>query len=254
MEARDFELLIGQKIIEKYHSDDTRQSVFEWVGRTWDLLDDVWPPAYSPGGELYADLIPFGAMTSFLEMGCGTGIMSVLAALAGCRVVVGLDINPAAVRNTEMNAERHGVADRVTARVSDLYSAVQPGERFDGIYWNPPFLDAPEEDIDSSIWHETMFDPAYSKLRRFLREGLDLLNPGGRMYLWFGEALGNPTLVRDLADEVGIDLRIIKKLEMSAVPDALADAFPDHVVDAAENAEWHLHLIELEPRNGAHGQ
>src|SRR5437016_12344711 len=130
MEARDFELLIGQNIIDKYHSDTSRPRVFEWVGLEWDLLDDVWPPAYSPGGELYADLSPFRDMSSFLEMGCGTGIMSVLAARAGCDKVVGLDINPAAVRNTELNARRHGVADRVTARVSDLYSAVGVGERF----------------------------------------------------------------------------------------------------------------------------
>ncbi|QUQ65275.1 methyltransferase [Kutzneria sp. CA-103260] len=253
MEARDFELLIGQNIIDKYHSDVSRESVFEWVGLEWDLLDDVWPPIYSPGGELYADEIPFVEMSSFLEMGCGVGIMSVLAALAGCRTVVGLDINPAAVRNTEMNAERHSVADRVTARESDLYSAIRPGERFDGIYWNPPFLDAPEDVVDSSIWHETMFDPAYSKLRRFLRGALDLLNPGGRVYLWFGEALGNPSLIGDLAEELGLQLRTIKRLELSAVPEALADAFPDHVVNAAEHAQWHLHLLELTPmtRNGA---
>lgn len=251
MEARDFELLIGQKIIDKYHSDTSRTSVFEWVGLEWDLLEDVWPPAYSPGGELYAEQIPFGEMSSFLEMGCGTGIMSVLAARAGCRSVLALDINPAAVRNTLMNAVRHGVGDRVAARVSDLYSAVRPGERFDGIYWNPPFLDAPEDVVDSSIWHETMFDPAYAKLRRFLTGAAGLLNPGGHVYLWFGEALGNPTLIRDLAADAGLELAILERLEMSAVPEALADAFPDHVVNAADNAEWHLHLIELTPRKEA---
>lgn len=100
MEARDFELQIGQKIIEKYRSDSARPDVFELVGREWDLVDEVWPPTYSPGGELFADLIPFKSMSSFLEMGCGTGIMSVLAALAGVERVVGLDIDPAAVRNT----------------------------------------------------------------------------------------------------------------------------------------------------------
>jgi release factor glutamine methyltransferase len=249
MEARDFELLIGQNIIEKYHSDSTRPDVFELVGLEWDLLDDVWPPAYSPGGELFADLIPLASMSSFLEMGCGTGIMSVLAALAGVRRVVGLDINPVAVRNTELNAKRHGVADRVTARESDLYSAVGPDERFDGIYWNPPFLNAPEEMMDSSIWYETMFDPAYTKMRRFLAEGRGLLTPRGRAYLWFGEALGNPTLVRDLAEETGYELHVLKKIEMSEIPEALVDAFPAGLTDrdGDKNAAWHLHLLELRP-------
>ncbi|MFC0110068.1 methyltransferase [Kibdelosporangium aridum] len=250
MEARDFELIIGQNIIDRYHADDTRSDVFELLGRQWDLLDDVWPPAYSPGGELYADLIPFGEMSAFLEMGCGTGIMSVLAALAGTKRVLGLDLNPNAVRNTEMNAKRHGVADRVTARESDLYSAVEPGEKFDGIYWNPPFFDAPEEFVDNSIWHETMFDPNFAKLRTFLKDGLDLLTPSGKVYLWFGEALGNPTLVGDLAKETGYTLNILKKVEMDEIPEALADAFPADLVGGDPgngHAAWHLHLIELTP-------
>lgn len=226
--------------------------MFELVGLEWDLLDDVWPPAYSPGGELFADMIPFANMSAFLEMGCGTGVMSVLAAIAGVERVVGLDINPAAVRNTEMNADRHGVAGQVTARESDLYSAVDPGERFDGIYWNPPFLNAPDDVVDSSIWHETMFDPAYAKLRRFLAQGRELLTPNGRAYLWFGEAVGNPTLVSDLAWETGYELDVLRKIEMSEIPDALADAFPADLVGGNEDedgdAAWHLHLIELSPQ------
>lgn len=250
MEARDFELRIGQNIIDKYRSDSTRPDVFELVGLEWDLLDEVWPPAYSPGGELFADRIPFHDMSSFLEMGCGTGVMSVLAALAGVERVVGLDINPAAVRNTELNAERHGVADRVTARTSDLYSAVSPDERFDGIYWNPPFLNAPKEDMDSSIWHETMFDPAYDKLRRFLADGRRLLTPRGRAYLWFGEALGNPTLISDLAADTGYEVGVLMRMEMSEIPEALADVFPDDLIggEGNENAAWYLHLLELTPR------
>ncbi|MGW5049951.1 methyltransferase [Actinokineospora sp. NPDC004072] len=250
MEARDFELLIGQNIIDRYQSDNTRPEVFHLVGMEWDLLDDVWPPTYSPGGELFADRIPFAEMSAFLEMGCGTGIMSVLAALAGVQRVLGLDINPAAVRNTELNAQRHGVADRVTARVSNLYSAVEPGERFDGIYWNPPFLNAPEDGVDSSIWHETMFDPAYAKLRRFLSEGRDLLTPRGRAYLWFGEALGNPTLVGDLAAETGYALDVLQKVEMSEIPEALVDAFPADLTggEGDGGGAWHLHLLELKPR------
>lgn len=250
METRDFELLIGRNIIEKYRADRRRPAVFALAGLEWDLLDEVWPPTYSPGGELFADRIPFGRMSSFLEMGCGTGIMSVLAARAGVERVIGLDINPAAVRNTEVNAKRHAVADRVAARESDLYSAVGPDERFDGIYWNPPFLNAPGDHVDTSIWDETMFDPEYAKLRRFLAEGRDLLTARGKAYLWFGEALGNPALVGELAEETGYDLGVLAKTEMAEIPEALADAFPADLVggNGRQDAAWHLHLLELRPR------
>lgn len=245
MDTREFELRIGQAIINGYRSDPDRTSVFELLGRQWDLLDDVWPPAYSPGGELHADLIPFGTMAAFLEMGSGTGIMSVLAALAGCRRVLALDLNPAAVDNTLLNARRHGVADRVEARVSDLYAAVPPGERFDGIYWNPPFLDAPAERLDGSLWHETMFDPAYAKLRRFLVEGAGLLTPTGRIYLWFGDALGRPTLIDRLAAAAGLAVRELHRTTMAEVPAVLARALPADITAGAPHAQWHLHLLEL---------
>ncbi|WP_409180332.1 methyltransferase [Amycolatopsis sp. VS8301801F10] len=249
METRHFELRIGRHIIEQYRADRHRPAVFAAAGLEWDLLDEVWPPTYSPGGELFADRIPFGRMSSFLEMGCGTGIMAVLAARAGVGRVVGLDLNPAAVRNTELNAKRHAVADRVTARESDLYSAVGPDERFDGIYWNPPFLNAPKDRVDASIWDETMFDPEYAKLRRFLAEGRELLTARGKAYLWFGEALGNPSLVADLAEETGYDLGVLAKMEMAEVPEALAGAFPADLAGGdGGDAAWHLHLLELSPR------
>jgi release factor glutamine methyltransferase len=245
MDTRELELRIGQTIIDGYRADTDRTMVFELLGRQWDLLDDVWPPTYSPGGELHADLIPFGAMASFLEMGSGTGIMSVLAALAGCRRVLALDLNPAAVDNTLCNARRHGVADRVDARTSDLYAAVAPGERFDGIYWNPPFLDAPAERLNGSLWHETMFDPGYGKLRRFLTEGTSLLTSTGRIYLWFGEALGRPTLIDELAATAALTVRELHRTTIAEVPAALAGVLPADVTSGDHHAQWHLHLLEL---------
>jgi len=245
MDTREFEFRIGQTIIDGYRADTGRAAVFDLLGRQWDLLDDVWPPTYSPGGELHADLIPFHSMGAFLEMGCGTGVMSVLAALGGCRQVLALDLNPAAVENTLVNAHRHGVADRLDARVSDLYAAVEPGERFDGVYWNPPFLDAPAEQLDGSIWHETMFDPGYAKLRRFLVEGAALLTPTGHIFLWFGEAMGRPALIEDLAADAGLAVRELHRTTMDEVPPALAGALPADVTAGDQHAQWHLHLLQL---------
>jgi len=51
--------------------------------------------------------------TSVLDVGCGGGVLSIVAAKAGA-VVTSIDIDPAARRATELNAEANGVADRVT--------------------------------------------------------------------------------------------------------------------------------------------
>ena len=48
-----------------------------------------------------------------LDAGCGSGILSVAAALLGAGIVTAVDIDPAAVAATRANAEANGVADRV---------------------------------------------------------------------------------------------------------------------------------------------
>ena len=44
-----------------------------------------------------------------LDIGCGSGVLSVAAALLGAGVVEAIDIDPEAVRATEANAVRNGV-------------------------------------------------------------------------------------------------------------------------------------------------
>ena len=67
-----------------------------------------------------------------LDVGCGTGILSVQLALNGARHVDAIDIQPQAVANMLTNAFRNGVADRVNGKVADLYSYI-PEERYEVI-------------------------------------------------------------------------------------------------------------------------
>lgn len=48
-----------------------------------------------------------------LDFGCGSGILSIAAALLGARSVVALDIDHQALTATRSNARRNGVADRI---------------------------------------------------------------------------------------------------------------------------------------------
>lgn len=63
---------------------------------------------------------------SVLDVGCGTGVLGVVAARLGAGRVVAIDIADAAVEATVDNARRNGVADRVQASSTSL--AEVPGE------------------------------------------------------------------------------------------------------------------------------
>ena len=105
------------------------------------ILPDVMNPKNFRSGATFAravrkDLV---APSSFvLDMGAGSGIMSIVAAKQGAQVVA-VDINPAAVRCTRINACLNDVEDRIDARQGDLFQAVQD-QRFDLILFNPPFF------------------------------------------------------------------------------------------------------------------
>ena len=81
-------------------------------------------------------LIPPGA--SVLDLGCGTGVVSVFAAQQAGRVMAA-DINPAAARCARINALLNGVESKVEVREGDLWTPLA-NERFDVIVFNPPYF------------------------------------------------------------------------------------------------------------------
>lgn len=72
---------------------------------------------------------------SFLELGCGTGVISVLAALKGADVLA-TDLNPQAIENAKRNAKENQV--QVKTQLSDLFLSI-PSQQFDYIIINPPY-------------------------------------------------------------------------------------------------------------------
>ncbi|GAB4283102.1 MAG: hypothetical protein Kow0092_38000 [Deferrisomatales bacterium] len=63
-----------------------------------------------------------GPRGPFLDVGCGSGILSVAALLLGARRAVALDIDPLAAAATRENARANGVGDRIRVLCGDLRS------------------------------------------------------------------------------------------------------------------------------------
>ena len=80
-----------------------------------------------------------------LEIGCGCGLVSIVAARKGATVVA-TDKSLVSVRNTRENARRHNLQDNIDVRLGQLFEPIRTEERFSVIAINPPYLPGTRED------------------------------------------------------------------------------------------------------------
>jgi len=73
---------------------------------------------------------------SVVDLGCGTGRLSIGAALLDAREVIGIDIDPIAIQIARHNSEKMNVREKIQWIISSL-DALKG--RFDTILQNPPF-------------------------------------------------------------------------------------------------------------------
>ncbi|MDQ3111586.1 MAG: methyltransferase [Bacteroidota bacterium] len=85
----------------------------------------------------------------FLEMGSGSGMISIFAAQQKA-VVTACDISPLAVECTLGNAKNNGVS--ISVFQSDLFSSL-PAQQFDIIAVNPPYYKKNPASIAENAWY-----------------------------------------------------------------------------------------------------
>ncbi len=128
-------------------------------GRSLVVTPGVFNPVLFFSSSVLAELLESEALSpkeaSVLDLGCGTGVLSVIAASNGEKVVA-TDLNPQAVRCTRINAILNGVEKRVTVRQGDLFEPVR-GESFDVVLFNPPYFGGrPRDTFETSFRSDDM--------------------------------------------------------------------------------------------------
>jgi methylase of polypeptide subunit release factors len=108
--------------------------------------DDDEPPdyvaAYTPTSRLVDSLTPRRRVARALDVGCGSGVHSLLAA-HHAEQVVATDVNTRALTYTELNAALNGLTN-IECRRGSLFEPVRD-ERFDLITSNAPYVVSPEQ-------------------------------------------------------------------------------------------------------------
>ena len=158
---------------------------------------------YPPGDEAFYQFVRAEVRPDdkVLDMGCGSGIVALLAAQSSSHVVA-VDINPAAVECARANAHRNSLQSRITCHRSDVFSAVR--ESFDLVIFNPPYRwFAPRSPLEMAT-----ADEGYLALRTFMAQARSHLLPQGRILLSFGSS-GDIDYLHSLIDQRGFAKEVV---------------------------------------------
>ena len=195
-----------------------RRLVLEQIGGvSLVVLPDVFNPVLLRTGAFLARSVPpppavdgrVAAAPRALDLGTGSGIGAIFAARRGYRVV-GVDINPEAVRCARINVLLNNLEGRVEVRLGDLFTPVA-GDRFDLVLFNPPFYRGTPVDRLDQAWRATdVIERFASGLRQTLKptgEALIVLSTDGewRAMLAALDARGfmtGPVASRDFGNEI----------------------------------------------------
>ncbi len=206
----------SDQLLETRHSELLRSMrsapsagrIVEHLGEEFLVLPNVFPP-YDDSICLLENM-KIQAGEEVLDVGSGSGVLSVFAAKRAASHVVALDVNPDAVRNTTLNAWRHGVAPRIEARESDLFASIAPHEKFDVVLANLPFRNKDADDLTSlSIW-----DTSFMTHQRFFSSVRGVMMPQGRLYM-VHPSFGELDMFRQLAKRAGFSARLLDAHNMA---------------------------------------
>lgn len=114
----------------------------DFYGRSFKVLKDVLIPRQDTeiSVETLLKIIKNNKINNMLEIGCGTGIVSISVDLETKIDVTAVDISKRAIENSIINKEKLGSGIKIMK--SALFSNVK--ESFDLIYSNPPYIKSDE--------------------------------------------------------------------------------------------------------------
>jgi release factor glutamine methyltransferase len=180
-----------------------------------DYVFDVWKDVYEPAEDsfLFAENLVLQRGDYVLDMGTGCGILGVIVAAKAAKVV-GVDINPYAVRCAKQNARLNHVSEKMLFIQGDLFTPLKMKEKFDLILFNAPYLPAESEDGGSwSVHAWSGGESGRQVIDRFVSEFPMHLRQDGRVLLMHSTLSGVDETLRELTEK-GMHVEVIAKRDL----------------------------------------
>lgn len=124
---------------------------FTYKKSTVEIIPSVFHPGFFFSTKLLISYLEKQNLEgkNFLEMGCGSGLVSIVAAKHNAKVFAA-DIFPLAVSCTKNNAQKNQV--EISTIESDLFQSI-PQQTFDIIAVNPPYYKKKPATPDQFAWY-----------------------------------------------------------------------------------------------------
>lgn len=157
-----------------------------WKGRFGPMDLTVGPATFRPStiSTLLADSLEFKPGSVVVDVGCGSGILSIIAAKLGAGRVYGVDAADETVEIATANAKAHGVADRVQFAQGDMFEPLDPDLEADVVIGDVSGI--PDAIATASGWFPSGLSggPTGAELpMRMIEESKRLLRKGGALFL-----------------------------------------------------------------------
>ena len=157
-----------------------------WKGRFGPMDLMVGNATFRPStiSSLLADALEIKPGSVVVDVGCGSGILSIIAAKLGAARVYGIDAADETVEIASANAAAHGVADVVVFAQGDLFGPLDPSVEADVVIGDVSGI--PDEIAQASGWFPSGLagGPTGAELpMRMIEESKRLLKKGGSLFL-----------------------------------------------------------------------
>lgn len=157
-----------------------------WKGRFGPMELKVGSATFRPStiSTLLADALDFEPGSVVIDVGCGSGVLSIIAAKLGASRVYGVDAAEGTVEVASANAAAHGVADRVVFAQGDMFDPIDPSIEADVVIGDVSGI--PDEIASASGWFPSGLSggPTGAELpMRMIEESKRLLRKGGSLFL-----------------------------------------------------------------------
>ena len=137
------------------------------------VLPNVFPPRLDSVGLIQS--LPDLNGKDVLDIGTGSGVIAIFAALQGAQRVIAVDINADAIRCVQSNARQYQVNEVIHPIQSDLFTKLPPNSKFDLITANLPFRNRIAPDVVAA----SQWDSKFKTHIRFFEQAKNYLRPNG---------------------------------------------------------------------------